>query len=281
MIAGLLGVLFSRHAIQIEVFTGWTHPEVGYIVPILFITVACGACSGFHSIVSSGTTSKQISCETDIKKVNYGGMLVEGILAVFALGTIAILSEAERSTAGTPVAIFATGASKFMGSIGLPQSLAMEFTLLAVSTFLLTTLDTCTRLSRFILEEFLQVRSQMTRWIGTAAVLVVPAIAMFVEINGQPSWKVVWPLFGSTNQLMAALALLTFLVFLKSRAIKYGFIIPATVIMVIMPLWALALLAIKQGPMSLLGGIATVMFILGGFVTVMSLKFVLDKAPST
>ncbi|MEX0321808.1 MAG: carbon starvation protein A [Puniceicoccaceae bacterium] len=282
MIVGLLSVLVSSHAIQIDTFSGWNHPDVGFLVPFLFITVACGACSGFHSIVSSGTTSKQMSCETDIRKVNYGGMLVEGVLAVFALGTIAILTEIEREAAGpNPTIIFATGASKFMASVGLPQSLAMEFTLLAVSTFLLTTLDTCTRLSRFIMEEFLQVRSPATRWLGTAAVLIGPALAVFVQIDGQPAWRVVWPLFGSTNQLMAAMALLTFLVYLKSRAIKYGFVLPATVIMVIMPLWALVLMAINKGPFSLLGGIATVMLILGGFVTAMSLKFVLDKQPAS
>ena len=276
MAAGIAGVLFSSAPLQIDLFTGWQHPQAGSLVPILFITVACGACSGFHSIVSSGTTSKQLATETDIRKVNYGGMLVEGVLAVFALGTIAILSESERSTAGTPVAIFAEGAGRFMGAIGLPRDLATEFSLLAVSTFLLTTLDTCTRLSRFILEEFLQTRSAKTRFIGTAVVLVLPALAVFQTIDGQPAWKAVWPLFGATNQLMAALALLTFLVFLRNQSIKYGFIIPAVVIMVVMPLSALAIMVHSQGPLSLLGGIALLMLLLGGFVTFMSVRFVLS-----
>ncbi|MEX0332574.1 MAG: carbon starvation protein A [Puniceicoccaceae bacterium] len=274
MATGIVGVLFSSAPIQIDLFSGWNHPQAGTLIPILFITVACGACSGFHSIVSSGTTSKQLARESDIRKVNYGGMLVEGVLAVFALGTIAILTEVERTTAGTPVAIFATGAAKFMGSIGLPQSLAMEFTLLAVSTFLLTTLDTCTRLSRFILEELLDSRGPKTRYLGTLAVLVIPAFAMFQTIDGQPAWKAVWPLFGATNQLMAALALLTFLVFLKSNRIAYGFIIPAVVVMVIMPLSALAMMAVSNGPFSLIGGVSTVMLVLGGFVTAMSLRYV-------
>jgi carbon starvation protein len=279
MACGLAGVLFSDHAIQIDSFTGWNHPQVGTLVPILFITVACGACSGFHSIVSSGTTSKQLSKESDIRRVNYGAMLVEGVLAVFALGTIAILSEAERTAAGTPVTIFATGAAKFMGALGLPQSLAMEFSLLAVSTFLLTTLDTCTRLSRFILEEFLQSRSRITRYAGTLAVLVIPAVAVFQTVNGQPAWKAVWPLFGATNQLMAALALLTFLVYLKSRKIGYAFIIPAVAIMVVMPLSALAMMAYAHGPASLLGGVSLAMFLLGGFVTIMSLRYVWSGQP--
>lgn len=277
MLAGIVGVLFSSHALEIPAFTGWNHPQAGTLVPILFITVACGACSGFHSIVSSGTTSKQLKSETDIRRVNYGAMLVEGVLAVFALGTIAILSETERTAAATPVGIFASGAGKFMGSLGIPTELAVEFTLLAVSTFLLTTLDTCTRLSRFILEEFMRTRSNMTRWIGTAAVLVLPALAVFQTIDGQPAWKAVWPLFGATNQLMAALALLTFLVYLKSTRIAYGFIIPATAIMVVMPLSALAMMTWSHGPDSLLGGISLGMFLLGGFVTAMSLRYVLNS----
>lgn len=277
MLAGILGVFFSDAVMQIELFTEWNHPQAGSLIPILFITVACGACSGFHSIVSSGTTSKQLSTETDIRKVNYGGMLVEGVLAVFALGTVAILSEADRTAAGTPVAIFAAGAGKFMGSLGIPTDIAVEFSLLAVSTFLLTTLDTCTRLSRFILEEFLQTRSQMTRWIGTAAVLVIPALAVFQTVNGQPAWKAVWPLFGATNQLMAAMALLTFLVFLKNKRIKYGFVIPAATVMVVMPLVALTLMSYNFGPFSLIGGISLVMLILGGFVTTMSVRFVIKS----
>lgn len=278
MATGLAGVLFSRHDLQIAAFSGWNHPQAGTLIPILFITVACGACSGFHSIVSSGTTSKQLSRESDIRRINYGAMLVEGVLAVFALGTLAILSQAEQTAAGTPVAIFASGAAKFMGSLGLPIELSREFTLLAVSTFLLTTLDTCTRLSRFILEEFMGIRSNRTRLLGTAAVLVLPALAAFQTINGQPAWKAIWPLFGATNQLMAALALLTFLVFLKSARIRYGFVYPAAAIMVVMPLSALALMTAQHGVLSLLGGISFGMLLLGGFVTFMSVRYIRQGA---
>jgi carbon starvation protein len=114
--------------------------------------------------------------------------------------------------------------------------------------------------------------------IGTAAVLVLPAIAVSQTIGGQPAWKAVWPLFGATNQLMAALALLTFMVFLKSKGIRYGFVIPAVVIMVIMPLSALAMMTTSNGPFSLLGGVSAAMFLLGGFVTAMSVKYVLKSA---
>ena len=276
MLGGILGVFFSNQPMHLDFITGWDHPQGGSLIPFLFITVACGACSGFHSIVSSGTTSKQLNCETDIRRVNYGAMLVEGVLAVFALGTLAILTLEERGA--TPVATFAIGASRFMSAIGLPEALGREFSLLAVSTFLLTTLDTCTRLSRFILEETLQTRSNLTRWLGTAAVLVLPAVAVFQTIDGQPAWRAVWPLFGATNQLMAALALLTFLVFLKSRSIAYGFILPATVIMVVMPLSALASMSLSNGLNSLIGGISSAMFLLGGFVTFMSVRYVLTRS---
>jgi len=272
---GLVGVLFSGHPLQIDFFSGWKHENAGSLFPILFITVACGACSGFHSIVSSGTTSKQINKEKDICRINYGGMLIEGLLAVFALGTLAILSQEDRTAAGTPVAIFATGAGKFMSVLGLPLDLAREFTLLAVSTFLLTTLDTCTRLSRFILEEFLQLRNAATRYFGTLAVLILPGLAVFQTIDGKPAWQAIWPMFGATNQLMAALALLTFLVFLKASKIKFGFVIPATVIMVIMPLTALSFMAFQSGPNSLIGGMSIAMLILGSFVTLMAVRFVL------
>jgi len=278
ILAGIAGVFLSRQPMQIPLFSGWDHPQAGTLIPILFITVACGACSGFHSIVSSGTTSKQLERESDIRRVNYGAMLVEGVLAVFAMGTLAILTEAERSAAGTPVSIFAAGAGKFMGALGIPPGLAAEFALLAVSTFLLTTLDTCTRLSRFILEEFTGLRSHLTRYAGTAAVLILPGLAVFQQIDGQPAWKAVWPLFGATNQLMAALALLTFMVFLRSRKIRYGFIIPATVVMVLMPLSALAMMTLANGPASLLGGISLAMLLLGGFVTFMSVRYVLDSS---
>ena len=285
MLAGILGVIFSSQDMQIDFYLGWNSSQVGSLMPFLFITVACGACSGFHSIVSSGTTSKQLSVESDIRRVNYGAMLVEGVLAVFALGTVVILSQAERTELATPVAIFGAGAGRFMSTLGIPENLAREFSLLAVSTFLLTTLDTCTRLSRFILEEFLGVRSVRTRWLGTLAVLVVPAGAVFLKIDGQPAWRVFWPLFGSTNQLLAALALLTFMVFLKEKRIAYGFVVPAVVIMVITPLYALVMMTYgflaKEGASSIdlvLAGICGAMLVLGSFVTLMSLKYVSKSA---
>ena len=146
---GLAGMLLSNETIQMPAFSGWESDKLGMLVPFLFITVACGACSGFHSIVSSGTTSKQIKKESDVRRISYGGMLVEGVLAVFAMGCVAVLTMGEREAGGTPVGIFAAGAAKFFGAVGIPVNLGAEFAMLAISTFLLTTLDTCTRLTVF------------------------------------------------------------------------------------------------------------------------------------
>ena len=277
---GVLGLLVSGAPVQAASFTGWHHENAGALMPILFITVACGACSGFHSLVSSGTTSKQLRVESDIKRINYGGMLVEGVLAVLALCTFAVLSPAQLAEAQTPISIFARGATVFLSALHIPVDLAEEFVLLGISTFLLTTLDTCTRLCRFLLEELLNWRSRTSRYLGTLIVLAVPAVLAFQTINGTPMWQAIWPLFGATNQLMAALALVTLIVFLKGRNIKYGFVVAPALLMVIMPMSALIMMVDKEGITSMLGFIAAFMFILGLIVVGMSFKFIaIGQAP--
>ena len=243
---GILGMLFANESIQMPAFVGWESEKLGMLVPFLFITVACGACSGFHSIVSSGTTSKQIKRESDVRRISYGGMLVEGVLAIFAMGCVAVLTLGEREAGGTPVGIFAAGASKFFGAVGIPASLGAEFAMLAISTFLLTTLDTCTRLTRFLIEELLNWKSEMSRYLGTGLALALPALLVFKQFPGvdgnlQPAWKAIWPLFGATNQLLAALALLTFVVFLKASKVGYRFALLPAIIMIVMPMTALVL----------------------------------------
>ena len=249
---GILGMLFANESIQMPAFVGWESEKLGMLVPFLFITVACGACSGFHSIVSSGTTSKQIKRESDVRRISYGGMLVEGVLAIFAMGCVAVLTVSEREAGGTPVGIFAAGASKFFGAVGIPASLGAEFAMLAISTFLLTTLDTCTRLTRFLIEELLNWKSEMSRYLGTGLALALPALLVFKQFPGvdgnlQPAWKAIWPLFGATNQLLAALALLTFVVFLKASKVGYRFALLPAIIMIVMPMTALVLMVQQYG----------------------------------
>ena len=276
---GLVGMLFSGETIQMPAFSGWESDKLGMLVPFLFITVACGACSGFHSIVSSGTTSKQIKKESDVRRISYGGMLVEGVLAIFAMGCVAVLTMSEQIEFGgesrNPVSIFAAGASKFFGAVGVPVNLGSEFALLAISTFLLTTLDTCTRLTRFLIEELFSWRNEASRYLGTAMALALPCLLVFQQFPGtdgtlQPAWKAIWPLFGATNQLLAALALLTFVVFLKASKVGYGFALLPAVVMMVMPMTALVLMVDEFEIFSLLGGTSAAMILLGLFLMIIS-----------
>ena len=128
-------------------------------------------------------------------------MLLEGVLAVFALACVAVLSVGDRESGGTPVGIFAVGASKFFSALGVPAHLGIEFAMLAISTFLLTTLDTCTRLTRFLIEEFFNWRNKASRYLGTIGALLLPALLVFQSFPGpdgtlQPVWKAIWPLLG-------------------------------------------------------------------------------------
>ena len=283
---GLAGMLIANESIQMPAFTGWESEKLGMLVPFLFITVACGACSGFHSIVSSGTTSKQIQKESDVRRISYGGMLVEGVLAVFAMGCVAVLTVGEREVGGTPVGIFAAGAAKFFGALGIPPSLGAEFAMLAISTFLLTTLDTCTRLTRFLIEELFNWRSEASRYLGTLLALALPALLVFQQFPGVdgvlvPAWKAIWPLFGATNQLLAALALLTFVVFLKASKVSYGFALLPAVVMIVMPMTALVMMVQKFGVQTLLGGTACAMLLLGLFLMVTSWRALTLKHASS
>ena len=275
---GLFGMLFANESIQLDAYISWETGNSGMLFPFLFITVACGACSGFHSIVSSGTTSKQIRRESDVTRIGYGSMLVEGVLAVFAMGCVVVLTTAERESGGGPVGLFAVGAAKFFHAVGIPVELGKEFAMLAISTFLLTTLDTCTRLTRFLFEELLDWRNVASRYLGTLLALVGPAFLVFQTFPGPegkdlPVWKAIWPLFGATNQLLAALALLTFVVFLKASKVSYGFALLPAVVMIVMPMTALAMMTQKYGFDTMLGSVSAAMFLLGFFLIILSWRY--------
>ena len=149
--------------------------------------------------------------------------------------------------------------------------------MLAISTFLLTTLDTCTRLTRFLIEELLAWRNQASRFGGTLMALVLPGILVFQKFPGadgtmQPAWKAIWPLFGATNQLLAALALLTFVVFLKASKVGFKFALLPALLMILMPMLALGFMVESYGVQSLIGGTAAAMFLLGLCLSYFSLQ---------
>ncbi|MBN1270351.1 MAG: carbon starvation protein A [Kiritimatiellae bacterium] len=218
LISGFSGLVPARYPMLVT----FKDAHLGLIFPALFITVACGAVSGFHSLVASGTTSKQLARESSARGIAYGSMLVEGLLAAVALATVMILS---AKPAGSPQATFARGVGTFLATLGIPENVATVFGLLAVTSFLLTTLDTCTRLARFVFQELFQWWNAAGRVVGTCATLALPALVVFRQVRSPtgkliPAWQAIWPAFGTTNQLMAALALLVVFVWLRRNRRK-------------------------------------------------------------
>lgn len=230
-------------------FTGWHHAQLGLIFPALFITIACGAVSGFHAMVASGTSAKQLDREGSARAIGYGGMLVEAVLALLAVSTVMAL---KSRTSENPVAVFAAGLGVFLQSLGVRPELSVAFGLLAVSTFLLTTLDTCTRLSRYLLQELLGWdNSPARRILGTLLVLAVPAWVVFQQIPDAtgvpvPAWKAIWPAFGATNQLLAALALTAVCAWLRDRGRKAWFVALPAAFMCATTLTALVQLSVRN-----------------------------------
>ncbi len=214
MLGIIVGNFIQPFVIRYPAFTGWSSPEGLPILPILFTTVACGACSGFHAMVSSGTTSKQIAKESDIKLVGYGGLLLESLVAVIALSTLLILTTSKAGALQDPNQIFANGVSVFLGRLGVPEGMALNFALLAFATFVYDTLDVSTRLGRYIFEELTGWRGKWSPYVATLITLILPATFVMTRTtdafgNVIPVWKVFWSVFGASNQLLAALVLLT------------------------------------------------------------------------
>lgn len=230
LIGGTVGLIIAgfqgEATIQYPAFIGWRDSHLGPMFPALFITIACGAVSGFHSIVASGTSAKQLRRESSARRIGYGGMLIEGLLALLALAAVMILS---KKSGNNPVQIFADGLGVFIGALGFNADVASTFGMLAVSTFLLTTLDTCTRLARFVVQEFFGLQGNLrNRILITLGVLAIPAIVTFQNIPGpdgrlMPAWQAVWPAFGASNQLLAALALLCVFMWLRRSRLPTWF----------------------------------------------------------
>lgn len=278
VLGGFLGILFGGFSINYPAFTGWSVPNTGTLFPILFISVACGACSGFHSIVASGTTSKQLDKETDARVIGYGAMLLEGLVAVVALSTVAMIAKGDALTGKPPLVIYGTGVSNFLFALGIPKKLGFSFGLMALSAFVLTTLDTATRLGRYIFEEFFNFKGAPSRYISTLATLALPAIFVLITIKDPtgkpiPAWKAIWPVFGASNQLLAGLVLLVIAVWLKKTGKKIGFILGPMIFMLVMTLWGLVTLLVRS-KLSPVGVIAAVLLLLALVLIVEAYKTV-------
>lgn len=216
------------------------------LFPVLFITIACGACSGFHAIVASGTTAKQLDRLADARPVAYGAMLLEAFFACISLAAVMILAQ----PSGRPDAVFANGVALFLhhASFGLlPVGVAHGFALLCFATFIFDTLDACTRLARYVLMELLGWEGNARSLLATALTLAGPVVLALMPpavVGGQtlPLWRVFWGLFGTSNQLLAALTLLGLTVWLYRRGRGAWFTLGPAVLMLGVSLWSLGMM---------------------------------------
>jgi len=269
VLAGIVGILCGRFDIKSSAFKGFHSAEMGYLFPILFITVACGAISGFHSLVASGTTSKQISRESHARFIAYGGMLLEGIIALIALSGVMMFS-GDFLKGKQPMEVYSLAMGNFFKKIGLSSNFGTAFGFLAVSAFVLTTLDTATRIARYVLQEFLGGIEKVNRFFATFITLIIPTILVFLEFKDPsgkviPAWKAIWPAFGTSNQLLAALALLTVYAWLRRNKWKTLHVLFPMIFMLITTLTALVLLILKF-KFSIVGVIAILLFLLAVFL---------------
>lgn len=237
MIAGAaLGLLVAHPTMNLPVFTGFHNDSLGNLFPILFVTVACGAVSGFHSLVSSGTSSKTVSNERDMLKVGYGAMVLESLLAVLALCVAGAAAAADGTpAAGTPFQIFSNGVAGFFEMFGVPLYIAQCFMTMCVSALALTSLDAVARIGRMSFQELFSVddmanaapwrRLLCGKYFSTVLTLVLSFVLTRIGYSN------IWPLFGSANQLLSALVLVTLCVFMKVTGRSNKMLFPPLVIM--------------------------------------------------
>lgn len=243
---GIIGILFGGHQIQQPAFTSFNvGGATGLLFPFLFVTIACGACSGFHGLVCSGTTSKQIDRESHMHPIGYGAMLAEAFVAFIALSTIMILT-VDEARGLRPGTIYGTGLGRYMTLLIGEQNLSFAITLgaMAFSTFVFDTLDVATRLGRYLIQEFFGITGRIGGWLGTALTVGLPALILWSTPEG--GWVKFWTLFGASNQLLAALTLLSVTMWLYQGRKRIAFTLIPMIFVLITTLVALILIA-KNG----------------------------------
>ncbi|HEY0866377.1 MAG TPA: carbon starvation CstA family protein [Fimbriimonas sp.] len=241
---GVLGALLGGEPVRYPAFVGWTTAKGETLAPILFITIACGAVSGFHSLIASGTTAKQLKRETDARPIGYGTMLLEGGVAFLALSCVMMLPAGGAGAA--PNLIFANGIGGFLERVGVPATIAISIMLMAFTTFVYDTLDVCTRLGRYIVQELTGWHDRRGAWLGTVLTAAVPLLFVTQQMTDAagkpvPAWRVFWGLFGASNQLLAALTLLGVTVWLARTGRRWAFAVTGLpcLLMYVMSCWAL------------------------------------------
>ena len=245
MIAGaVVGLVVAHPTMNLPVFTGFTNEKLGTMFPILFVTVACGAVSGFHSLVSSGTSSKTIENEKDMPKVGYGAMVLESLLAVLALCVAGAAAAADGTpAAGTPFQVFSSGVAGFFEMFGVPVYVATAFMTMCVSALALTSLDAVARIGRMSFQELFSIddmeHAEGWRKLFCNVYFSTIITLAFGFLLTKIGYANIWPLFGSANQLLSALVLITLCVFLKVTGRSNKMIFPPLVIMLCVTFTAL------------------------------------------
>jgi len=236
---GIIGIFFGGYEIAQPAFKSFDIGGMtGTLFPFLFVTIACGACSGFHGLVCSGTTSKQIAKESHTRAVGYGAMLAEGFVAFIALVTIMIIAS-EASSGISPGKIYGNGIGNFLTIIIGKENLpfAITFGAMAFSTFVFDTLDVSLRLGRYIVQELFGLKGKIGAIIGTLTTIFVPFVCVTIAPKG--SWVEFWTLFGASNQLLAALSLLSITMWLYRARQRIAFTLLPMLFVLVITLWAL------------------------------------------
>jgi carbon starvation protein len=280
---GMIGVFFGGYPIEQPAWSVKSLAGVGGMFPFLFVTIACGACSGFHGLVCSGTTSKQIDRESHCHPIGYGAMLLEAFVALIALATIMIVSRADTAGQG-PGAIYARGLGRFItiiiGDTPEHRMVATTFGAMALSTFIFDTLDSATRLGRYVLQELVG-RSRVSAVLATLVTCGIPLF--FLENKG--AFQKFWTLFGTSNQLLASLSLLAISVWLHRAGKRPWFTLVPMLLVMAVTVTSLVILihdlfVAKAGSSSWINGlVAAVLLALTALLVAAAVKVLRGVAP--
>ena len=297
IIGAVVGIVVAQPSMNLPAYTGFNNASLGNLFPILFVTVACGAVSGFHSLVSSGTSSKTVANEKDMLKVGYGAMVLESLLAVLALCVAGAAAAADgTAAAGTPFQIFSAGVAGLLEMFGVPIYVAQCFMTMCVSALALTSLDAVARIGRMSFQEMFSV-DDMENAEGWRKLLCNKYFSTIITLAcgyvlTRIGYSNIWPLFGSANQLLSALVLITLCVFLKVTGRENRTLFPPLLIMLCVTFTALVQRSIGlvqafsagTGTMMVEGLqllIAVLLMILGVTIVVTSGKELLNKKAET
>ena len=251
IVGSVLGICVYNPSMNLPSFTAFkltaANGSVSYLFPALFVTIACGAVSGFHSLVASGTASKQIKNEKNMLPVSFGAMLLESLLAITALIAAGFVATQEGLPAGTPPQLFAQAISIFLTSIGLPESVCYTLITLAISAFALTSLDSVARVGRIAFQEYFtddsvapENQTMLNKILTNKYFATILTLVLCYALS-RAGYASIWPLFGSANQLLSALALIACAVFLKKTKRQGAMLWGPMVIMLGVTFTALAL----------------------------------------